>query len=284
MRSIASQMVRCCCKVLSTSSPIFSIQCSSLTTIAGFDNVPSHLIPQLQACAARYGYVDQSFTQSGPSSSSNSITMPNIPKQSNSSIERRHVGPVDSEVPLPPNQDPETWPAATQSYGAPVLEETGSRDRRSTQQTTSQSPDCSSPEVTMEAMAEAPQRQPRKHWSSAQRRRVPHHLIERRYRDNLNGQIDKLRTCIPSLANEGCSSTSDMEDDPTPVKCPSKAAVIVSAQAYIKDLEEQQTRLQSHARALQEQVSGLQKLVRCDDCSVVKYFNSLRLNGSLPDQ
>jgi hypothetical protein len=75
-----------------------------------------------------------------------------------------------------------------------------------------------------------------------------------------------------------------LEDDPTPAKCPSKASVIVSAQMYIKELEEQQARLQSNTRALREQVTGLQKLVRCDDCSVVKYFNSLQLNGSIPVQ
>jgi hypothetical protein len=73
---------------------------------------------------------------------------------------------------------------------------------------------------------------------------------------------------------------SDVEDGPIPAKLPSKASVIATAQTYIKELEEQQERLRSDANALRGQVAGLQKLVRCEDCSVIKYFNSLQFDGS----
>ena len=130
--------------------------------------------------------------------------------------------------------------------------------------------------------AEGQQPKPKKHWSNVQRRRVPHHVVERRYRDNLNGQIEALRVCIPSLAADECGTLSDAEDGPIPTKLPSKASVIATAQTYIKELEDQQARLCTDADALRAQVAGLQRLVRCEDCSVINYFNSMQLPRAIP--
>jgi hypothetical protein len=117
---------------------------------------------------------------------------------------------------------------------------------------------------------------PAKHWSGVQRRRMPHHVVERRYRDNLNERIDALRLSIPSLANNQAGA-SDVEDAIT-TKLPSKANVIAAALDYVKSLEEERAQLMNEATALREQVAKLQKLVRCDDCSVIEYFNSLQLS------
>jgi hypothetical protein len=116
---------------------------------------------------------------------------------------------------------------------------------------------------------------PAKHWSGVQRSRMPHHVVERRYRDNLNERIDALRLSIPSLANQ--AGASDVEDAIT-TKLPSKANVIAAALDYVKNLEEERTQLMNETIALREQVAKLQKLVRCDDCSVIEYFNSLQLS------
>jgi len=254
---------------------------NSALFLQNFDNVPSHLLSQLQACGARFGYIDESFERSSPNSLPDGMVMPEVLRRSESSLEGYDVAPLVSDIPpTQANRDCGTWPTDFPSYGVPA----SVGDLGIVQQAASRSSNHSSPDATVKTADEPLQRKPKKHWSSVQRRRVPHHVIERRYRDNLNGQIEKLRTCIPSLAAEGCSYTSDLEDDPTPAKCPSKASVIVSAQMYIKELEEQQARLQSNTRALREQVTGLQKLVRCDDCSVVKYLNSVQLNRSISVQ
>lgn len=108
---------------------------------------------------------------------------------------------------------------------------------------------------------------------------MPHHVVERRYRDNLNERIDTLRLAVPSLA-EHHTSASDVEEAVS-TKLPSKASVIAAALEYIHQLQEETARLSGDAAALREQVSGLQKLVRCEDCSVIKYFNELQL-GSDP--
>ncbi|KXL42523.1 hypothetical protein M433DRAFT_1147 [Acidomyces richmondensis BFW] len=93
------------------------------------------------------------------------------------------------------------------------------------------------------------------------RRRVPHNLVERRYRENLNGQIESLRMAIPSLTEVHNAS---IEDD-VPSKTPSKAVIIAAATKYIKDLESEKRMLLSKTRDLQEQVAVMRELVNHED-------------------
>jgi hypothetical protein len=73
-------------------------------------------------------------------------------------------------------------------------------------------------------------------------------------------------------------SSSDMEEA-VATKLPSKANVIAAALEYIHALEEEKARLAGEDAALREQVVGLQKLVRCEECPVIKHFNSLQLGA-----
>ena len=43
------------------------------------------------------------------------------------------------------------------------------------------------------------------------RGRVPHNLIERRYRDNLNSQIDNLKQLIPTVSDDAIAA-AELED------------------------------------------------------------------------
>ncbi|KAK4508555.1 hypothetical protein PRZ48_002294 [Zasmidium cellare] len=113
------------------------------------------------------------------------------------------------------------------------------------------------------------------------RGRVPHNLVERRYRDNLNNQIESLRLTLPSLKDAQPCTDITLEDTSSP-RMPSKAVIISTAATYIKDMENERTRLLAANKALQEQVSGLQKLVRCDDCNVLQYLNTMNLAVQLP--
>ncbi|CAN9400952.1 unnamed protein product [Alternaria alternata] len=69
------------------------------------------------------------------------------------------------------------------------------------------------------------------------RRRLPHNQVERKYRESLNTQLDSLKRVVPSLQqnNRACDG-ADIEDLPTPSK-PSKAVILASATAYIKQME-----------------------------------------------
>ncbi|KAK3669473.1 hypothetical protein LTR78_010659 [Recurvomyces mirabilis] len=91
-------------------------------------------------------------------------------------------------------------------------------------------------------------------------RRLPHNLIERRYRDNLNRQIEVLRDELPTFKSI-VAYTADIEDTTT-----SLGAV----------LEQERGQATTRNTLLCEQVEGLQKLVRCDDCAIVKYLEGMQ--------
>lgn len=120
--------------------------------------------------------------------------------------------------------------------------------------------------------------------SIASRGRVPHNLVERRYRDNLNNQIESLRLVLPNLrdAQLPCPTALDPLglDDAAGPRMPSKAVIINTAATYIKDLENERARLLDATKALQEQNASLQKLVRCEDCNVMSYLNAMQLNAT----
>ncbi|EME48518.1 hypothetical protein DOTSEDRAFT_39855 [Dothistroma septosporum NZE10] len=109
------------------------------------------------------------------------------------------------------------------------------------------------------------------------RGRVPHNLVERRYRDNLNNQIEALRLTLPSLRD--AQPCLDALEDPSGPRMPSKAVIISTAAIYIRETENERARLLAANTALQEQVRSLQKLVGCDDCSILQYLNAMQLNA-----
>ncbi|CZT21829.1 uncharacterized protein RCC_07696 [Ramularia collo-cygni] len=104
-------------------------------------------------------------------------------------------------------------------------------------------------------------------------RRIPHTVIERRYRDNLNTQIETLRLSLPSLKNAYVCSP-DVEDSALPPRLPSKAMIIATASTYIKELEVERTRAVEAASNLQQEVADLQKLIQCNDCSILQYLQA----------
>ncbi len=107
-------------------------------------------------------------------------------------------------------------------------------------------------------------------------RRMPHSLIERRYRDNLNHQIEVLRNELPTFKSI-ITCTADIEDATALAgKWPSKAVVIAAAIQYIAQLELERGQANAQKSLLCEQVEGLQRLVRCDDCSIVKYLEAIQ--------
>ncbi|KAK3612859.1 hypothetical protein LTR56_028203, partial [Elasticomyces elasticus] len=91
-------------------------------------------------------------------------------------------------------------------------------------------------------------------------RRLPHNLIERRYRDNLNHQIEVLRNELPTFKSV-VACTADTEDVTSlGGKWPSKAVVIAAAVQYIALLEKERGLANLRNTLLCEQLEGLQKL------------------------
>jgi hypothetical protein len=99
------------------------------------------------------------------------------------------------------------------------------------------------------------------------RRRLPHNQVERKYRESLNTQLESLRRVVPSLQKDprACDS-ADIEDLPAPSK-PSKAVILASATAHIKQQEKDKKSLAEENVLLRARIKALQALVKCDDCS-----------------
>lgn len=115
---------------------------------------------------------------------------------------------------------------------------------------------------------------------AAKRNRIPHSIVERRYRNNINAQIDALATKVPltSQRQRCASSTLDIEELAAyQARGPSKAEVLASTISYIEQLEEKSKNADAAMNAMRAQIAGLQKLVQCDDCAILKEFQDLTL-------
>lgn len=110
------------------------------------------------------------------------------------------------------------------------------------------------------------------------RRRLPHNQVERKYRESLNTQLDSLRRVVPALQQHQrpCDS-ADIEDLPTPSK-PSKAVILASATAYIKQMEKDKQALADENAQLKRNVKALQALVQCDGCTLMQYFVDMKVS------
>lgn len=109
------------------------------------------------------------------------------------------------------------------------------------------------------------------------RRRLPHNQVERKYRESLNTQLDSLRRVVPALQQDArACDGADIEDLPAPSK-PSKAVILASATAYIKQQEKEKKSLAEENQLLRTRVKALQALVKCDDCSLMQYVMDLKI-------
>jgi hypothetical protein len=92
-----------------------------------------------------------------------------------------------------------------------------------------------------------PSRDPRRRTS----KRVPHNLVERKYRNTLNAELERLRCAIPHIAGLGGGA----DDGSNNSSKPSKANILASAVAYIRSMEMEYDRLNKKQEELQELLS-----------------------------
>lgn len=116
--------------------------------------------------------------------------------------------------------------------------------------------------------------------SSAKPKRMPHHQVERKYRETINTQLEALRRVVPSLQQPSpgnCNDDADIEDLPLPPAKPSKAVVLASATAHIKQVEKERRRLAEENQFLRQRVKALQALVKCEDCTLMQYIMDMKI-------
>jgi hypothetical protein len=103
--------------------------------------------------------------------------------------------------------------------------------------------------------------------------RVSHSHIERRYRNNIKHHLDALTTKLPAM-RDSYVCTPDGEDPHHTIKGPSKALVIAAAVKHIENLESDAIKKKKFIKALQEQIEGLQRLVRDSDCAIRRHMQT----------
>ncbi|OCK85860.1 hypothetical protein K432DRAFT_285895 [Lepidopterella palustris CBS 459.81] len=138
------------------------------------------------------------------------------------------------------------------------------------------------PRLKSESSQDSPEQlasQPPEETKGKSRRRLPHNQVERKYRESLNTQLDSLRRVVPALQqNQRACDSADIEDLPTPSK-PSKAVVLASATAYIKQMEKDKKSLADENQLLKTRIKALQALVKCEDCSLMQYVMDLKIHN-----
>lgn len=156
----------------------------------------------------------------------------------------------------------------------------GFSGRQFTSKDTTTSPSDNRMRMKSEASVESPTKespQANDDQKPKSRRRLPHNQVERKYRESLNTQLESLKRVVPSLQSDprACDS-ADIEDLPTPSK-PSKAVILASATAYIKQMEKDKKSLADENQLLRQRVKALQALVKCDDCSLMQYVMDMKI-------
>ncbi|KAI5250552.1 hypothetical protein E4T42_04943 [Aureobasidium subglaciale] len=111
--------------------------------------------------------------------------------------------------------------------------------------------------------------------------KVRHNIVERRYRENINAQVDVLRDSIVATVHskeeqQGGSASRLGADE---LKRLTKAAVIAAATKQIRRARTENERLLDEHRSLQAQIRELEGLVKCGDCPLMKLTVDLSLDS-----
>ena len=101
-----------------------------------------------------------------------------------------------------------------------------------------------------------------KHTRSRKRQRIPHTAVERRYRENLNGHLDKLRQAVPALAARKGPDGKGIEGGQG-VK-PSKCEILNGAIEHIGALDKEIVDLKSENQAMRARIEQLQSWYRAN--------------------
>lgn len=112
--------------------------------------------------------------------------------------------------------------------------------------------------------------------AAAHSNRTPHNLIERRYRHKLQSELDNLTSKIPGWETENPAGI-DIENAEHALKSRSKASAIAAAAKHIESLERENESKDEFVKTLQGQIEGLQKLVHCDDCAIMRCLQDSRM-------
>ncbi|KAK5203140.1 bHLH/Zip transcription factor [Exophiala xenobiotica] len=103
-----------------------------------------------------------------------------------------------------------------------------------------------------------------------------HSVIERRYRDNLNGKITHLYSTLQAVEayTRLIGFEGQFSDRGGSVR---KCDIMSKAIHYVHQSEVELHHMTEEIQHLQERVRGLEKLVKCEDCTLLQNVRRLQL-------
>jgi len=117
-----------------------------------------------------------------------------------------------------------------------------------------------------------------------QRAKQAHSLVERKYRENLNGKIAQLHNTLQSShygPRTGEEGDSDVPEAPNaiPASKVRKSDVLSEAMNYVNQTEVEMRHMENEIQRLSDRVRVLEKLVRCEDCSLLKQMVNMQVQA-----
>lgn len=101
-----------------------------------------------------------------------------------------------------------------------------------------------------------------------------HSIVERRYRENLNGNIAQLHEALIRTKRVGYLIRPAQEDGPEPQKVASsrarKSDILREATEYVQQTEVELRHMTDEIMFLNKRVRQLEKLLKCEDCALMK--------------
>jgi hypothetical protein len=95
-----------------------------------------------------------------------------------------------------------------------------------------------------------------------------HSLVEKRYRENLNAKINELNVVL------SCSVDGGPSADTSSTK---KSEVLQTAIDYVNQSQLEMRHMTNDINRLNAKVKALERQAKCEDCSIVKNFDDLRV-------
>jgi hypothetical protein len=117
-----------------------------------------------------------------------------------------------------------------------------------------------------------------------QRAKQAHSLVERKYRENLNAKIAQLHNTLQSShygPRTGEEGDSDVPEAPNaiPASKMRKSDVLSEAMNYVNQTEVEMRHMENEIQRLSDRVRVLEKLVRCEDCSLLKQMVNMQVQA-----
>ena len=111
--------------------------------------------------------------------------------------------------------------------------------------------------------------------------RVAHSAVERKYRTTLNDYSAQLRTLLSTTTTSDGQSCL-LGDNISGVKASTrKATVLMSAIEYIKRSRREKQEFANSNLFLRKRLAALEKLIKCENCSLLKQMNLIQLQASI---